>query len=242
MPLGRRHRAALISIFSCLSCQIVLRFYLLFFFNRKPFAGPSSPWWNHPLIVVLLRACEGFLLTRGLLAPLLHAVENTLMFQKMKCLSSKVLVTAVLRDGFPAASPRTWQTCKPSAAQDNTRTHPDFPWNLNQETFERVPPAGRLPHSKGGDIVALFHRLKGEIPGIELVCWSGSRLECVSGPHLLWGNVGSDLFVYWTVKKQTNQNVPSAWNCHQSGLIFLLDQKFPVLTRKYSHWRSHLPD
>ena len=46
-----------------------------------------------------------------------------------------------------------------------------------------VPPPGypdqSLPQSKGGDIVALFLPLKGEIPGIELVCWSGSRLECV---------------------------------------------------------------
>lgn len=53
-----------------------------------------------------------------------------------------------------------------------------------------VPPPScpdrSLPQFKGGDIVASFSPLwKGEIPGIELVCWSGSRLECVSGTCLL---------------------------------------------------------
>lgn len=55
-----------------------------------------------------------------------------------------------------------------------------------QESLHPCYPDRSLPQSKGGDIVASFSPLlKGEIPGIELVCWSGSLLECVSGLRLL---------------------------------------------------------
>ena len=90
----------------------------------------------------------------------------------------------------------------PPSSSPNTEIPPS-PGNLNQEMFQRVNdsyPDQSLPQSKGGDIVALFLPLKGEIPGIELVCWSGIRLECVPGRIFCrrpgtWINRGRNLSV-----------------------------------------------
>lgn len=73
----------------------------------------------------------------------------------------------------------------------------------------------------GGDIVPSFSpSLKGEIPGIEIVCWSGSRLECVSGLCLLslstaWIDIDCNLSVLCLSDCQdaNKWGISSQWFC-----------------------------
>lgn len=96
----------------------------------------------------------------------------------------------------------------PSAAQDNTLTLTSHE-NPKSGNVWKSPSSRASPSLQRRWYCSSFPPSeRGKIPGIELVCWSGSRLECLSGPHLLWVNVSS---VY---QKQTDQNASWAWKRH----------------------------
>lgn len=126
----------------------------------------------------------------------------------------------------------------PALSCSRQHTHSDFPWNLNQETFERVPPAGRLPHSKGGDIVALFHPLKRGNPW-DWACVLERKQTgmCVRATSFVSKRGFRSLRLLDCEEANKSKRSigvePPRWS-HQSGLIFLLDPKFPVLSRKYN--------
>lgn len=99
----------------------------------------------------------------------------------------------------------------------------DFPWNLNQkcskEWQESLHPVTRpgLSVERRWYCSLFFLSLKREILGIELVCWSGSRLECVSRPQPLlpakpWIDRGCDLSVLY-LSDGEEANKPKCFIC-----------------------------
>lgn len=263
MPLQRQRRTALISIFSCLSCQIVLRFHLFFFFligsccwSLCSSCSPCRSYQLYGLIIMLHTASQRnqevvfFILFNGWPLRGTAWAQNDELDEKI---CSSIQKNEVFRRNlskrknswrwrrkpiisFRNSLNRTWEVLTPPLLTTTERSWlPMKPKSGNvwkSERQESLHPGYSdwfLPHSKGGDIVALFHPLKGEIPGIELVCWSGSRLECVSGLHLLWIDVGRNLSVYirlWRSKqiKIFHLHVTGTLDLSITCFVFLFDR------------------
>lgn len=161
MPLQRQHRTALISIFSCLSCQIVLRFHLFFLIGSCCWSlcsscSPCRSYQLYGLIIMLhtasqkkSRSCFFILFNGWPLRGTARAQNDELeekicsSIQKMKCLEEicQNVKTADVEDGNQS-SPSETASSEPERFSpllcSRQQRDPDFPWNLNQEMYERV--------------------------------------------------------------------------------------------------------
>lgn len=161
MSLQRQHRTALISIFSCLSCQIILRF--------RPFCSRKRVhWWSlwsacspcrsyqlQTLIIVLCarfprssRRCSIFVNDWPFLPE--QSDDFQLIYADDRTFSIKVLTQHHTINGEQLPPP--WAAAsKPESFSPlvcSQQRDPDFLWNLNQEMFQRVndrSPSARLP-------------------------------------------------------------------------------------------------